>query len=407
MKPKSNQCSLPLFTLLALGGACAPALAGGFRLPDQDAFATARGEAFAATADNPSAIYYNPAGLTQLQGQNFRGGFYAIDLDPSYKNASGASFENQDKLHVVPQFFYAFTPSNSIVSYGLGLYSPIGLGLKWPQNAGFRTLGYESMIDVTTLNPSLAFKLGPNLSIGGGVTFNYAMLSLRQGVFSPLPGGDSFEFDGDGWDIGYNLGVLFQPCRQLSFGATYRSADKYELNGHSEANVPGFFTGRTSAHAELPTPYDAIFGVSYRPTPLWNFEFDADYTDWSPISTLYINQTQPTPLGSSLPLPLNWQPSWYYEFGATRYLDNGWHVSAGYIYNENSVPNVNYTPQVTDLDKHFFSVGVGHKGQSWDFDVAYQFGYGTSTMYNVPGYPANGHYDYFSHAIIASVGWHF
>jgi hypothetical protein len=51
-------------------------LADGFRLPDQDAFATARGEAFVATADNASAIYYNPAGISELKGWNFRAGIY-------------------------------------------------------------------------------------------------------------------------------------------------------------------------------------------------------------------------------------------------------------------------------------------------------------------------------------------
>src|SRR4051794_40869794 len=60
----------------------------GIRLPDQDAFATARGEAFAATADNPSAIYYNPAGITQLEGFNARVGGYGIFLNDHYKNAS-------------------------------------------------------------------------------------------------------------------------------------------------------------------------------------------------------------------------------------------------------------------------------------------------------------------------------
>ena len=67
------------------------ASANGFRLADQDAFATARGEAFVATADNPSAIYYNPAGIAQLKGNNLRGGVYGIYLDPSFTPPSDAS----------------------------------------------------------------------------------------------------------------------------------------------------------------------------------------------------------------------------------------------------------------------------------------------------------------------------
>ena len=65
------------------------ARATGFDLPDQDAFAVARGMAFVATADNPSAIYYNPAGLTQLQGHNVRLGVYGISLEPSYESPDG------------------------------------------------------------------------------------------------------------------------------------------------------------------------------------------------------------------------------------------------------------------------------------------------------------------------------
>ena len=55
--------------------------ANGFGLASQDAFASARGEAFVATANNASAIYYNPAGITQLQGNNVRGGVYGIYLN--------------------------------------------------------------------------------------------------------------------------------------------------------------------------------------------------------------------------------------------------------------------------------------------------------------------------------------
>src|ERR1043165_5339377 len=75
----------------------------GIRLPDQDAFATARGEAFVATADNASAIYYNPAGISQLEGGNFRGGLYGIYVPVRYKSPNGRSFENEKDLQAAPQ----------------------------------------------------------------------------------------------------------------------------------------------------------------------------------------------------------------------------------------------------------------------------------------------------------------
>jgi long-chain fatty acid transport protein len=65
----------------------------GTRLASQDADAVARGEAFAATADNPSAVFYNPAGITQLDGVQVRMGTYAIALDVTVDlDAPGADF---------------------------------------------------------------------------------------------------------------------------------------------------------------------------------------------------------------------------------------------------------------------------------------------------------------------------
>src|SRR5258706_16145693 len=65
-------------------------LGNGLRLASQDGFATARGEAFVATADNPSAIYYNPAGIGQFDGSDLRSGIYGIYFDPTFDPPAGA-----------------------------------------------------------------------------------------------------------------------------------------------------------------------------------------------------------------------------------------------------------------------------------------------------------------------------
>src|ERR1035438_7475497 len=100
-----------LLATVLLAGAALDAAANGFGLPDQDGFATARGEAFVATAENPSAIYYNPAGITQLEGGNLRSGIYGIYLDPSYNPpGSGNTYHSSDNYAAVPQLFYTYTP---------------------------------------------------------------------------------------------------------------------------------------------------------------------------------------------------------------------------------------------------------------------------------------------------------
>src|SRR5271154_264571 len=84
-----------VFALLLCAALLHPigAWALGFRIPNQDAGAIARGNAFTATADNPSAIYYNPAGITQLEGENAQFGVHALSINSLYDShdANGSS----------------------------------------------------------------------------------------------------------------------------------------------------------------------------------------------------------------------------------------------------------------------------------------------------------------------------
>lgn len=417
-----------LLAVVLLGISAKEAAANGFRLPDQDAFATARGEAFVATADNASAIYYNPAGITQLQGSNLRAGVYGIYLDPSYQppssaQNSGNTYHSSDNLAAVPQFFYTYTPEKVPLSFGLGVYAPYGGSMNWPQDTGFRTVATHGKLTYLRINPVVAVKVSSSLSIGGGLMVNYADMDMEQGLRrSYLPPADNFfRFTGDGWSVGYNLGLHWQPMDQISIGATFRSSANVTLNGHTEFEQYSAGIPYTSlpAHMDFTFPLTAVFGISYRPTPKWNLEFDADYTDWSSFGTTTIYQQGSPPLGGpqNPPLTLDWQPSWMYEFGVTRYFGHGWHASTGFVFNENSVPNAYYTPLVADLDRYVFSIGAGRKGRRFDFDVAYQFGYGPthtvagSTPSSTPGIASNqtadGNYSFISQAVMVTVGLHF
>jgi len=402
-------------------------LANGFGLPDQDAFATARGEAFVATVDNASAIYYNPAGITQLAGNNFRGGLEGIHYKPTFQPSpnqpnSGQTYNGLDNSAYVPQFFYTYTAKTAPFSFGLGVYAPFGGNMNWPQDTGFNTVATSGSLKYITINPVVALKVSPTFSIGGGVMLNYAKISTSQGL-RPYPSAfaNYFNFSGDGWSVGYNLGILWQPHPKISFGATFRSMATVSMKGETDfERQPVVAAGSQPAHADFTFPLTAVFGVSYRPTPKWNLEFDANCTDWSSFGTTTIFQQNNPGLGGpqNPTVTLDWQASWMYEFGVTRYFDSGWHASAGYVFNENSVPDAYYTPLAADMARHFFSIGTGFKGKTFNFDVAYQLGYGPTHSVNgslPPSTPgqfagtnlADGKYGFSSSAVIVSVGMHF
>jgi long-chain fatty acid transport protein len=383
--------------LLAIVGSSAHAV--GFRLPNQDPEAIARGNAFVATADNPSAIYYNPAGITQLEGNNVRAGMYFVSGGITYSSPRGNAKVDGD-FQPVPELYYVFKPKDSQFSFGLGVYSPYGLSVDWGKNAPFNLLAENGKVLYACFNPVVAWQLHPTLSIAVGPTINYSQADFESATPPPLVGG-SFRFKGDGMGYGFNAGIRWQPAEQLAFGVNYRYETEIEYEGNS---VFAPYLPPTSTHGPLLYPQFVVAGVSYRPTRNWNLEVNVDWTDWSKVDQIVFNGTA---LGN-IPLPLNLQSSLMYEFGVTRQLGNGYFGSVGYFYSENSSPDTYFNPILPDADLHLGSVGVGHRGKRWDWAAAYHFGYngGRVVSGSLPGL-ADGRYETLNHAFNIAVTFKF
>ncbi len=391
----------------------------GFRLTDINTEATARGGAFAATADNASAIYYNPAGITQLDGTQALMGAYTITYESSFNShlPGGSNEDTKWSPQAVPSSFITTTPKGSSLSLGLGIYSPFGLGLEYNDDAPFRTLAKKAKLQYITISPVAAWKFGDTLSIAVGPTVNFGRVSLSRGIVTP---GDEFQFDGQGVSYGFVAGILWQPAKQHSFGLTYHSASNLTFSGHTRVRIPGFttdvevfpgltvpvnvprFESEDDADATLPFPQTIVFGYSFRPTPKWNFEFDIEWTDWDSLNVVTINQSR----GGPISVAYNYESSFFYDFGVTRTFDNGMRVSAGYIYSENSVPNESFNPLVPDSNRHVLSVGVGRTYDRISWDVGYQYAYGPHRNIS-NGSTADGSYRFQSNAFTFAIGYRF
>jgi long-chain fatty acid transport protein len=409
----SSQPSVRLAVLsgILLTGSGVEANALGIRIADQDSAATARGNAFAATADNPSAIFYNPAGLTQLEGHHVRLGSYAIALDSQFTSPGGVRFDTKSRVDAVPQLYYSYGMKDLPLAFGLGLYAPYGLALEWPNNAEFGAV-YGKMTYLR-LSPVVAWQVHPTLSLAAGIGLDYGKTEIRQQAITGAPGSMT-RFTGDDTDAGFTLGLLWQPMKRHSFGVTYRSPTTMAFKGTGTTTGTGFIDGTGAASAHFPFPRQVVVGYSFRPTQDWNLEFNADWTDWSSLKMVGFQ----LPAGT-VPVPFNWRASWFYEFGVTRQFEGGWRASAGYIFSENSVPTANFSPLVPDSDRHVFSFGFGRQKTRLTWDVAYQLGWGPSRnvsgssppavpiFVGPPAASANGNYTFLSHAITASVGFRF
>ena len=399
MKRPQIGCGIALFSLFCALANPAALFALGIRMPDQDAFATARGNAFAATANDPSAVYYNPAGITQLDGANLSLGMYGITLASRYTSAAGPSLNSQQQWAALPQGFSTFNFTNCHVALGLGVYSPYGLSMEWPYGAPWVQAGLprSGEIDYIRANPVLAWQPFDTFSIAAGMMLDYSEAELQ--LSPPFPPGAQVRLRGRDSDAGFNLGLLWHPWQQHSFGVTYRSATDMNYQGHAMTTVGGASASQGTT-LNYHFPQTVTVGYSYRPTTSWNFEADADWTDWTSLRTLAVS-------GTPLAYPFNWKPSMMYEFGATRYFGGGWRASAGYMYSENSVPTGFFNALVPDSDRHLFSVGVGKSYSHLSWDAAYQLGYGPSRSVSGDIYSPNGKYEFFSNALSINLGWHF
>lgn len=258
------------FVLFLLGAAlCWPTQvrALGSRIPNQDPVAIARGNAFAATADNPAAIYYNPAGITQLDGHNVQlGSLLYMNIYADYKSPSGQRVQNEHELIPVPELHYVFTPKGQPFSFGLGVYSPFGLGMEWPAGAPFRNAGLEARLAYVTINPVVAWKPFQSLSIAIGPTFNYSEAKLRQGVaVAPF----EFAFKGHDWDYGLSAGLLWQPHPKWSFGAKYTSATTIDYSGTGTFSPAApFLPPPMHTTGRLEFPQIIAGGIAFTPPPI-------------------------------------------------------------------------------------------------------------------------------------------
>jgi long-chain fatty acid transport protein len=252
---------------------------------------------------------------------------------------------------------------------------------------------------------------------------DYSRLSQEQGLrrdYQIL--NNYFEFEGDGLGVGCNFGLLWKVSDKVAVGATFRSMTSVDYHGETEIlNQPTIYTPwTTDAQLTYDFPLTAAFGLSFRPTPKWNLEINADYTDWSSFDTLTLYQDQQPPDGilRNIPITLEWKASWIYSAGVTYFFESGWQISAGYLFSQNSVPDDYYSPVIADLDRHFASVGTGFRGDGWTVDLTYQFGYGPERVVSgsqAPSRPsqvfggqnADGTYEWISHAVLLSFGLQF
>lgn len=350
------------------------AMGGGIEVINQGARATGQAEAFAAQADDPSAIYYNPAGLTQLHGTNLSGGGYLLWLNIHKEGPTGS--EGLSEPAILPHIYAESDFGLERLRFGIGVNNVFGLQEDWGHTGPLRTVVDKASLALFNIAPTLAFQINDHLSIGAEANIYYGQLGLSRNVVlgaPPTPEGH-FRFNGEDEGIGGTAGITWKVDDRNTLAAVYRSGFSMDFHGLARLTNPGPEIG--PSHTQVPIDFPQMAELAYAVRPIKPLKLEADvvWTDWSDTFK-QIRLASVNPQFNGTTLKENWRDSFSYRFGTQYDLNDNWAVRAGYAYGTSAVPASTFSPLVPDAAYHLFSVGLGYKQDNWSIDAAWQYIY--------------------------------
>ncbi len=386
-----------LVALALLFLVAAPAFPSGFSVFTQGSKASGMGLAFTAVADDPSAVFYNPAGLGWQKHFSVQvGGSLLTKVDGNFRGenpypGTGFGTEEQRKTSFLLPTIYAVVPLTPNVNFGLGINAPYGLGFRWDNAEEFsgRFIAQNAVIRTADINPVLSFQAAPSFSLAVGADYRLSsvMLERNRAAINPFTLSvvdvahiklDSDLQDNHGW--GWNAGILWKAGDAFSLGATYRSKIKVDYKG------TGKFTQRLTGNpafdaavaAQLPQgkqdvavaidfPASVNLGAAINLPADFTVSLDADWTEWSSFDQLVIdfaNDAIP-----DLDRPTRWEDSWAYRAGLQKKFGS-LAVRAGYYIDKTPQPLADVGPILADADRNAYTLGLGYGTDHWGVDVS-------------------------------------
>ena len=386
--------------------------------PSQGARAAAMGTAFVAIADDPSAILHNPAGLTSLKGTHTYGGGTALTILSSYEDPHGQEERTHFQVFFPPHMFVSTDFGLEDVAFGLGLYSPFGIGgRRWDQDGLTRYVSTESVVGTFVINPTFAWRPLPALSLGFGVDYLYAIGKAKRKIDQSALGAPdgSFEFKESGGGWGFNLGVLYAISDRWSMGAAYRSRIVARERGTVTLGdiappLQPLFGGdhfKTDARTTLRFPDDVNAGVAFRPTEKWTLGFEVEWQDWSRFSKSDLDLKTEVPAAgfTDVSVDATWGSAWLIKLGVEYAVSPHLSVRGGYVYYRNPVPDRTLAPDNPDSDQHNLAVGIGYKTGRLVIDAFYNAGFNVDRSASNPF--LSGTYGTAIHSLGFSIGYRF
>jgi long-chain fatty acid transport protein len=373
--------------------------ASGFQLLEQNA--SGLGNAYAgsaAVADNASTVFYNPAGMTQLEGRNISAGVAVIQ--PSYKFSNGASNAapglttagnggDAGALGAVPNGYFSMALTKDLY-LGLGIGAPFGLKTEYdsPWIGAAQSVKFD--VKTVNVNPSIAYKVNDKVSVGFGL--DWQKLDAEYKRLVGVSAGTShvtstMNLNDDAW--GWNAGVLFNISPTTKVGLSYRSQVKYKATGNvslaSDGSAAGNFTmtllpagSASDVRADINLPDTFIVSATQKLDDQWEMLGDLSWTGWSSIPYIDIVRTSGAQNGIlAQTLDTKFRDTWRIALGANYKLRSDLKLKFGVAYDQTPVKGEDSRlVSLPDNNRFWFSLGaqwLPMKGSTLDVGASYLY----------------------------------
>lgn len=374
---------------LLIGAAlCAPSLthAAGFSLLEQTGSGIGYSYAgAAASSDDASAMFFNPASLALLGSPQVSVAAHGIDLETKFHDKgstlppaglgllpAGATRSDAGDIIPLANAYFAW-PFTDRVTFGFAVNTPFGLKTEYDDPWVGRFQGIKSELTTVNANPALAVKLSDTVSLGFGADYQHAHAELTNAVLlGPATEGRArVDVSDETW--GWNAGAIFTLPSTTRIGVSYRSQMAFSLDGDTKVST---LSGLPIAAASGPTKVGITFPDSANVSVIQplneslELRGDVSWMNWSKVGTVLATNTD-----TGLPrdvLHFGFKDTTRVALGVNYKQNDQWTFRAGTAWDESPVKDDVRTVRLPDNDRWWLSVGTRWQPiQNLMLDAAY------------------------------------
>lgn len=342
----------------------------------------------AALATDPSVLMNNPAGLTQLAGTQINANGQLILGDISFSRNADNQFGGNEGGNILQ-----YLPGSSLfVSHqiddravlGFGMYGNFGLTVDYDDDWAGRYFTQEATILGVSLQPTLAYKVTDDLSVGFGPRLMLAYYRTEVAVDNNVLGASGLddgqlEYKDTDTGMGMNLGVHYRLNERTQLGLAYTSKvdlefeDSVKLDDISNPLLGGALqlANVRQLSMDMSVPQTVVASVSYQLSPEWKLLTSLGWQDWSEFGDIGV-EVDSNLSNVSTRVDRQYKDTWHVSIGAQYQISPKLRLNMGSAYDSSMVDDKDRTVDNPTAASWRLATGMSYQlDENMDLNLAY------------------------------------